>query len=148
MFYFFRKKLVDRKLKSVLSISNSECFISTPVIKKQDNDVKFSSTHPNVVYAISYLLNINNRLNVESNLLPYNKISEYQKVMDEFCIGGNLANSRTASFLSEYCPTFVVVSKLNINEIHEDIENRLQLDELVENKDWFVYGYLINNFFC
>lgn len=103
IYLFLRNKYKFHRQKSVLSINGNVCLISAPVsFKEHKSGVIFSNNS----FSFAYVITLLNQLRIDNKLIPYDKISEYENVMDEICIGGPSTNERTKIYLEKYLPAF------------------------------------------
>lgn len=103
LFKLLRRKFRQRKLKSVLSITTGECRIIMP-IRSRDSEGDLV-THKDA-YAVSHLLELCHRLNIDTEAIPYDRVSETAKLTDLIVVGGGLTNDYCRKLLAKYCPAF------------------------------------------
>ena len=132
LYIYFVKNISHWHLRKVLSFSDKKCLIAGPVnLKLHEAGVIF----PRTSFSFAYILNLLFPLKLDVNLIPYNKISEYEYYTSEICIGGPAANKRTKNYLKKYIPNFKSLSEISKDSSDTKHGVKINNEEYLDNSE-------------
>lgn len=83
-------------------------------------------------YGVSHLLELCHRLNIDTEAIPYDRVSETAKLTDLLIVGSPLTNHYCRIFLSKYCASF--------QNIHGEAKREYDI-----KTEQFITGYKIGD---
>lgn len=107
-YHLLRRETQQRVLKRVLSIRGRSCLLVSSLFQLESGS---QLIHRKDAYALGHLLELCNRLGIEAQFVPYNRISEREKATDLIVVGGPLNNEITNRYLALYVPSFSLIHK-------------------------------------
>lgn len=101
---WLRRRTYHRALKQTVSLHHSSCLLIFPsIIDSRDGG---TSIHYRDAYALSHVLAICYRLDINVDMTPFHMLSEIAEVTDQFVIGGPMANKITERYIRDYVPGY------------------------------------------
>ena len=94
-------KIHKCKLKQILKIINKTCCIVSPIFLVENK--KDELIHYRDAYAFVHIIELFKKINIEPDVMPFNKIPETYNANDLIIVGGPLSNKLTSDFLKEFC---------------------------------------------